>query len=69
MRSYLKILREERGLSQQNVADAIGISQQYYNMIENGERQQKMDVPLLKKLALVFKVSVEYILEQEDKVS
>lgn len=66
MRSYLKNLREKNNLSQQSVAYFLGISQQYYNMIERGERQKKMDIELMQKLAEVFGVSVEYIIEQEN---
>ena len=35
-------------------------------MIERGERQKKMDIELMQKLAEVFGVSVEYIIEQEN---
>jgi putative transcriptional regulator len=69
MRNYLKRLREEKKLSQQGAAELLGMTRQYYNLIENGERQKKMDIPLALKLAEIFDVSVEYILEQESKVS
>ncbi|NLL64122.1 MAG: helix-turn-helix transcriptional regulator [Ruminococcaceae bacterium] len=69
MRNYLKRLREEKKLSQQGAAELLGMTRQYYNLIENGERQKKMDIPLALKLAEIFDVSVEYILEQEGKVS
>jgi len=69
MRDYLKRLREEKKLSQQGAAELLGMTRQYYNLIENGERQKKMDIPLALKLAEIFDVSVEYILEQEGKVS
>ena len=51
MREYLIEARKKKGLTQQNVADAVGVSRQYYNMIENGERQQQMDITLATKLA------------------
>lgn len=69
MRNYLKRLREEKKLSQQGAAELLGMTRQYYNLIENGERQKKMDIPLALKLSEIFDVSVEYILEQESKVS
>ena len=46
MRNYLKELRKTQGFTQHEIADLIGISATYYCMIENGERQQKMDLPL-----------------------
>lgn len=65
MRLYLKALRESSGMSQQEVADKIGISKQYYQMIESGERQKKMDITLVKSLASVFGLSIEEICNHE----
>lgn len=65
MRSWLKDLRLNRELSQQNVADKLEITQQYYNMIENGERQSKMTIETAQKLATVFDVPLDFILENE----
>ncbi len=42
MRAYLVELRKKHDLSQQDVADYVGISRQYYNAIENGIRQKKI---------------------------
>ena len=38
MRVWLKDLRESKGLTQQNVADYLGITKQYYQMVESGSR-------------------------------
>ena len=65
MRLYLKTLRESSGMSQQEVADKIGISKQYYQMIESGERQRKMDITLVKSLASIFNLSIEDICNYE----
>lgn len=65
VRKWIKELRKEKGMSQQNVADGIGVSQQYYNLIENGERKKELDISLVLKLASVFNVTVEFIIEQE----
>lgn len=67
MRTYLKILRKEKKLSMQDAADAIGISRQYYQQIEAGERQKKMDITLVSAIADLFNVSVEYIVKEENK--
>lgn len=66
MRDYLKAMRKDRGLSLQDMADKIGISRQYYQLIENGERQKKMDITLVKRIATVLGVSLETIIEQEN---
>lgn len=66
MREYLKLMRESRGLSLQDMADKIGISRQYYQLIENGERQKKMDITLVKSIATIFCVPLETIIEQEN---
>lgn len=65
MREYLKLLRESRNMTMQYVADKIGISRQYYQQIEAGERQKKMDITLLTKLSDLFCISLVDIVEKE----
>lgn len=65
MREYLKRLREARGFSQQEMANKIGISKQYYSLIENGERQRKMDITLVSAIASICCIPVEQIIEAE----
>lgn len=65
MREWLKDLREEKQFTQQNVADMLGISKQYYQLIEAHERQKKMDITLMTKLSEIFDVSFNEIIEQE----
>lgn len=67
MRKYLITLREKRCETQQNVADSLGISRQYYNMIENGERQKRMDMMLISGLANHFNMKVSTIANYEKK--
>ena len=67
MRGYLKELREQKGFSQQNVADSIGITRQYYQQIENGERQKNMDISLVVQLSNLFGISPEAIINEEQK--
>ncbi len=66
MRTYLEERRKELNLSQQDVANAIGISRQYFNSIENGTRQKKMDITLVTKLATVLNLTVENIICSEE---
>ena len=68
MRAYLRQLRMEFGMTQQDVADCIGVSKQYYGMIENGERKQKMDIEMATKLAKLFDVPLEIIVTREQEL-
>lgn len=68
MRAWLRQLRNERGMTQQNVADELGITQQYYSSIENGERQKDIDCSLLSKLSAVFGIPISQIVEEESKL-
>lgn len=60
----LKLLREEKKLSQEYVGNLIGISGQALGLYENGKR----DIPTknLTKLAEFFNVSIDYLLGKSD---
>ena len=60
MRNRIKDLREDHDLTQQKVADAIGITQRKYSYIETGT--QALTDELLVKLADFYDVSTDYIL-------
>lgn len=68
MRIYLKELRNKFQLTQEETANRLGISQNYYSMIEKGERQQNMRIDFLKNLAKVFNVSIDWVIKQENKL-
>lgn len=68
-RQYLIDLRAQRNESQQDVADGIGVSRQYYSLIEDGSRQKRMDISLASLLAAHFKVPVSRIIEQEQEMT
>ncbi len=68
MREYLVALREQRNESQQDVADALNISRQYYAMIENSERQRRMDISLASAIATHFKIPVAQIINEESNI-
>lgn len=55
----LRNLREERGLSQEEVAKAIGVGRVTYLKYENGENRP---VRKLKELSAFFNVSIDYLL-------
>ena len=64
MQNRVKDLREDSDLTQQKVADAIGITQRKYSYIETG--QQPLTDELLIKLANLYQVSIDYLLRQTD---
>lgn len=55
----LKNMREKENLTYQQVAEKVGISKEYYWMIENGKR--RLTYELAVKIAQVFKSSPDYI--------
>lgn len=57
----IRDLREDSDLTQQQVADAIGITQRKYSYIETG---QQLTDDLLIKLANFYNVSIDYLLRQ-----
>ncbi len=62
----IKALREETGLSQQELAKLLGISRPTISQIENDER--KITAEELKKLSDIFNVSSDDILNQEKSI-
>ena len=71
MRSWLIELRQKRNLSQADIAKMLGITQSYYSLIENGERQSDLNLSTAEKLSKIFKISLkkigEYEKQTEDK--
>ncbi len=64
MENRIKDLREDRDLTQTQVAKAIGITQRKYSYIETGTQQLTDEI--LVKLAKFYDVSVDYILKLKD---
>lgn len=65
VREYLIEAREKAGLTQQDVANRIGISRQYYQMVETGERQKRMDLFLAGGLSVVLNIPIAEIVQRE----
>ncbi|MBU7320313.1 helix-turn-helix domain-containing protein [Paenibacillus oleatilyticus] len=57
-------LREERGLSQYEVADRLGIKRPRYNAWEQGLSKPRVD--MMNKIAIFFEVSPDYLLGYEN---
>ena len=64
VREYLIEAREKAGLTQQDVANRIGISRQYYQMVETGERQKR-----IKKIQDKIPDAVQNDLEAQGKAA
>lgn len=56
----LKEIRKQRGLTQTEVANKIGVAQNTYSQYENGKRE--MDTVTLCKIADALNVTVDYLI-------
>ena len=65
-REYLKKMRAEKGLTMQDMGDELGITKQYYGLIETGVSQKRMDITLVRKIANIFGVTLEDIAQHEE---
>ena len=61
----LKELRTRYGISQQQLADEIGVSQQSINKYENHNAEPSIDT--LKDLAAYFHTSIDYLVGYDSK--
>ena len=61
----LRDFREDKDISQQKMAELLNVAQTTYSDYERG----KINIPLdtLKKLALFFDTSIDYLLELTDE--
>lgn len=65
MRTYLLQLRKSNGMTQKDVAEKLGISESYYNLIENGNRQRDINVSILNRLSKIFNSPIKKIMGDE----
>ena len=62
MQNRIRDLREDHDLTQQQLADAIGITQRKYSYLETGTQQLTDEI--LVKLSRYYNVSIDYLLMQ-----
>ncbi len=62
MRNRIRDLREDRDLTQKQIADVLGITQRKYSYLETGVQQWTDE--LLVKLSAFYRVSIDYLLCQ-----
>lgn len=67
MRSWLRQLRKEKNLSQQNMADFMGITKAFYNFIETGRRMPDLKFSTAVKISEIFNISLDEIKKLEEK--
>ena len=63
----LKLLRTEKNMSQQELADARGISKIVVNMYGRGERQLNFEI--LESVADYFNVDIDFLLGRTNKTT
>jgi transcriptional regulator with XRE-family HTH domain len=63
----LKDIREDRDITQSELAQYLHIKQNTYSQYETGQRQLPLEV--LIKIAKLFNTSTDYILELTDEVN
>ena len=69
MRDWLQNLRKNKGLTQKEIGEKLGISESYYCSIEKGVRQKKMDMMVASGLSAVFGIPVSEIVQMEHEYS
>jgi len=65
MRNKLHVLRAERGWSQAELADRLGVSRQTVNAVETGKYDPSL--PLAFKIGRLFKQPIEAIFEDSEE--
>lgn len=64
--SRLRNLRKAKKLTQQEIADKLGITRQAYGYYENENSKREPDIETIQKLAEIFDVSTDYLLGRSD---
>lgn len=64
MKNHLRVLRAERGWSQADLANQLGVSRQTVNAIETGKYDPSL--PLAFKIARLFGLTIEDIFQDQE---
>lgn len=67
MRDWMVKARKSKGLTMKQVAASLGITEGYYSLIESGERQKSLDMTTATKLASVFGMSIQAVVDAENE--
>lgn len=60
----LRVIREDRGYTQKQIARVLGTTQQYYSDYENGKRE--IPIRIYITLSKFYNVSIDYLAGQEE---
>lgn len=60
----LRVIREDRGYTQKQIAQVLGTTQQYYSDYENGKRE--IPIRIYIALSRFYDVSIDYLAGQAD---
>lgn len=66
MREWLKEKRIENKFTQQNMADLLGITVQFYSYIEKGQRYEDLPLSIAFKLSEILKMPIGEIQKNEN---
>lgn len=66
-RLWLKTLRKKNELTQAEMADLLGISQNFYSNIENGKRRKKLPMDMAASIAAIFDITLNEVWRNEQK--
>lgn len=67
MRDWLQKARQDKSLTQQQLAEKLGISESYLAYIESGARQKKLDLEMASKLASILGLNIQQIVKYENQ--
>jgi len=67
MRKWMYDCRVKKKLTQEDLAEKLGITGCYYSLIENGKRMKALDMDFVVRLSVVFGISIDKILRMESK--
>jgi len=67
MKNRLRVLRAEKGWSQAELADRVGVSRNSINAVENGKFDPSL--PLAFRIADAFGLAIEQVFLREDNQS
>ena len=68
MRKWLAEARASKGYTMKQMGEKLNISESYYSMIENRERQKRMDITLVAKLSDILNIPINQVASYEKSI-
>ncbi len=66
IRTYLLNHRKQNKKSLHTISEELGVSKNYYNLLEKGKKGDKMTLATASKIATLLKISLEDVLDLEN---